>query len=211
MPEPITYDEIYELLRAEKNSADLEELKPSVIERIRAYLVAKRALLNQPSAGVFSGVRERAKILTEIENVRNAIKDLFEKRERKIINRALYTIRTDLKMKDTTNMLESEIELYNSLLEVFKKDREVVMSIIDEAEQPPQSPASEPVSEEPKKDSLDESEAAEEMLEFLEDVPELIGSDLKKRGPFSRGQIAAVPSDLASLLVTQKKAKVYKH
>jgi len=132
MTDAITYNDIYELLRSEKNSADLESIDAGYLARVKDYLAAKRKLLEAQKGGMFSGLKERAKILSEIENVRGALKDLFEKREYKVINRALYTLRTDLKMKDTTNMLPSEVELYNALLTILDKSKLAFLSLIDE-------------------------------------------------------------------------------
>ena len=132
MTDAITYDDIYELLRAEKNSADLEPLDAEYLSKVKDYLIAKRKLLESQKGGMFSGLKERAKIMSEIENVRGALGDLFEKRERKIINRALYTLRTDLKMKDTTHMLKSEAELYNALLKILEQSKLAFVALISE-------------------------------------------------------------------------------
>jgi len=195
----LTYEDIYELLRSEKNSTDLEPLSTKDLAKINQYLMAKRKLLEGQKGGMFSGLKERAKILSEIDNVRSALGDLFEKRERKIINRALYTLRTDLKLKDTTNMLANEVTLYNSLLGNLEKSKLAFDKLLEESTLPESSCG----------DAVVEKEevASSVKLEFLDAVPELVDSDLAKHGPFEIGNVASLPNELASILLSQGKAK----
>ena len=44
-------------------------------------------------------------------------------------------------------------------------------------------------------------------LVFLEEVPELVDATLKRHGPFNEGDTANVPSELATILLAQGKAK----
>ena len=200
--EALTYEDIYELLRSEKNSTDLEPLSTKDLAKINKYLIAKRKLLESQKGGMFSGLKERAKILSEIENVRCALRDLFEKRECKIINRALYTLRTDLKLKDSTNMLANEIELYNSLLGNLEKSKLAFDKLLEESTLP-DSIAADAVSKEETKDAV----ASSMKLEFLDTVPELVDAELAKHGPFEKGNVASLPNELASILISQGKAK----
>jgi len=274
MTDAITYDDIYELLRAEKNSADLEPLDAEYLSKVKDYLLAKRKLLESQKGGMFSGLKERAKIMSEIENVRGALKDLFEKRERKVINRSLYTIRTDLKMKDTTHMLRNERELYDALLQILEQSKLAFSTLISENDGDSDSSGADAVFSSLKKDEslldsvstlkiapkpafnptselrtqlepaitptpipapsvtasplsktkgfgasqkpkvFDTSEARPEVTEsngipltFLKAVPELVDAELQRHGPFNEGDIASLPSELASILVAQGKAK----
>lgn len=229
MTDAITYEDIYELLRAEKNSADLEKLDAKYLSNVKDYIAAKRKLLERQKGGMFSGLKERAKILTEIENVRVALKDLFERRERKVINRALYTLRTELKMKDTTNMLAHEAELYNILLANLEKSKLAFSSLVgeatdqyesicDDAVSPPKPQTQQPVEEYIQNNTPNteqdtnvrdykEKASTDINLEFLENVPELVDANLKKHGPFMAGEIESMPSELAQILIAQGKAK----
>jgi len=189
----LTYEDIYELLRGEKNASDLQPLSLEQLSKVRKYLLAKEKLLKKQGGGVFSSVKERAKILTEIDNAKSAMKDLFERRERKVINRALYTLRTDSRLKDTTNMLECEVVLYNSLLKDLDQARISFSELVDESKEPEEEKVPEVVS-----------------VKFLEAMPELIDTDLKKHGPFEAEQVASLPIELANVLIAQKKAESFK-
>jgi DNA replication factor GINS len=43
-------------------------------------------------------------------------------------------------------------------------------------------------------------------VEFLEDVEEFIGIDLKKFGPYNKGDMALIPKDNAELFIKAGKA-----
>ncbi len=197
-----TYDDIHEIFRNEKNSADLEELDEATIENIKSYFRAKKALLaKQEEEGTFSSNKQRKQIESEIENAKMVIKDLYEIREKKVMNRALYTVRAESKVKDTTNMLPQEEELYNFLLEELASKRKSFFESFsrvrpklekDEAE-------TETHEEEPQKISTIK-------LQFLESVPLLMDSKMTEYGPFEKDDEAELPEELASVLVKQSKA-----
>mgnify|MGYP001565906617 FL=1 len=58
------------------------------------------------------------------ENMRRLIKEVYEKRERKIINMALDKSRTKTFLIDTTALLEEEKEMFESFAVVFDKFRD---------------------------------------------------------------------------------------
>ncbi len=132
MVDAYSYEDLYELLRIERASADLEKLELKDLEKIAAYLKAKEELLKkQEISTTFFSTKGRVKIQLEIDNALQLLKDLFEKREGKVVNRAMFSIRADSKLKDTTNMLEHEEELYNALLELLQKNKESFFTIIE--------------------------------------------------------------------------------
>ena len=195
MVDAITYEDIHELLRNEKNNADLQSLDREILDNVKEYLKAKNLLLEQQPKDIFSDVKQRAKILTEIDNAKQVLNDLFEKRERKIINAALYTVRTNSKLKDTTNMLASEEELYKSFIKLLSEDRAKFIQLVDP------SPLIDKV------DQSTEKESKIKKVKLLANTPELIDSELKKYGPYKKGDEAELCCELAELLIKQAKAQ----
>jgi len=190
--ENFTYEDLYELLRAEKYSTDLQSLNSEQLGKIKQYLDAKRTILLKDKGSDFDRAK-RDKLRTELENARRAMKDLYEKREKKIINRAMFTARMAFKMRDTTNMLPSEQELYDRLVDVLKFGwasffKELNRAGVNSTEEPK-------LLKEPSK----------RLLKFNEAIPELMDSELKKYGPFEANQVASLPDELAELLIQQKK------
>jgi DNA replication initiation complex subunit (GINS family) len=227
--EAFTYEDIYELLRTEKFSTDLENLKPQDLARIQAYLKTKESLLNKHVEDVTSMLssQKKIKIQQEIGNAMRALKDLYEIRERKIINRAIYSVRTDSSFKDTTNLLETEIELYTQLLDVLKNQKEVFFKLLEKASEIEEKnleisetapTPGEPEYEAPESDTEDVGIKAENGDElrtdikfinvcFTEECPEVFGEDLEKYGPFKPGDECTLPEQLCSILENQKKVE----
>ena len=56
---------------------------------------------------------------------------MLERRERKLINRAVFNSRIDNSIRDTSNMLEIEEELYDQLIFVMKRFRKGFTATID--------------------------------------------------------------------------------
>lgn len=198
MVEAFTYEDIYELLRSEKFASDLEEIKPEDLARIKIYLQSKRELLKKQanSTDILSSQR-KIKIQQEIDNAVRVLKDLYEVRERKIINRALYSVRTGSQFKDTTNMLKNEIKLYENLLKVLKNQKQEFFKLIENSSDKEEETAK----------HKGQKEIRKIRVKFLEACPAVFGEDLEKYGPFKEGDEADIPEQLCSILEKQKKVE----
>jgi DNA replication initiation complex subunit (GINS family) len=219
MVEAFTYEDIYELLRSEKFATDLEEIKPLYLARIQAYIKAKNELLDkqEDSTSILSS-QKKIKIQQEISNALRALKDLYEIRERKIINRSLYSVRTESDFKDTTNMLENEIELYTQLLVVLRDQKESFFKLLEKVseieEKNIEISETKPTDETPtyeEGENLLKSSDGEEFnyieVKFTEQCPEVFGEDLEKYGPYFPGDEAKLPEQLCSILEKQSKVE----
>lgn len=193
-----SYEDIYEILRAEKYSADLQPISIEQLQKIRRYLANKEEFLVRQTESKFDDAVDKIKV--EVENAKRALKDLYDKRERKVISRALFSARGGFKFKDTTSMLLSEEKLYFMLLELFKKSGEEFFSFLN----------SEPVltADETKAVQLEPKPLKEDFkrLKLAEAIPELMDTKLNRYGPFVAGAEVELPFELAELLLKQNKA-----
>jgi DNA replication initiation complex subunit (GINS family) len=193
-----SYEDLYELLRAEKYSTDLQPISIDQLQKIRRYLANKEEFLVRQTESKFDDAVDKIKV--ELENAKRALKDLYDKRERKVISRSLFSARGGFKFKDTTSMLLSEEKLYFILLEMLKKSGDEFFSFLN----------SEPVL------STVEGTAAQaepkhlkenfKRLKLIEAIPELMDTQLNRYGPFNVGVEIELPSELAELLLKQNKA-----
>jgi DNA replication initiation complex subunit (GINS family) len=122
----ITYETLYEILRREKSKDELQPLDETFYADVLSYLEEKNKML-QEAAGKFDmfSVDERDNTQIQLNNVRKILKELYERREKKIIDIALNKSRTNSSIIDTTNLLESENAAYTELvrlLDGFRKD-----------------------------------------------------------------------------------------
>lgn len=202
--ELFTYDDLYELLRTELSSKDLKPLKLEDLKKIKQYLDSKENLLCSSETSKFS--KERHRIFEEIGNAKQVLNKLYQKRVKKIINRAIFTVRSESGAKDTSNMLKSEILLYNSLIKELKENEKLFFSEID------QMNLDLPEKKESKElKSIEKQEETKEnclkTIKILEEISELQGTDLKRYGPYKKGDIAELPRLLADIIIKQEKGQ----
>ena len=109
MSDAFNYEDIYELFRNEQYSSDLQTLTINDLKKIKKYFEEKNSeTKNQDQSLNLFSTHNRAKIQVELSNATRIIKDLLERRERKVISRAVFNSRSDDSMRDTSNMLTVE-------------------------------------------------------------------------------------------------------
>ena len=101
------YTELFDSAQKEKNNPNLLPLEKDF------YNLMHEAALE----------KEKNNQSRIAENMRRLIKEIYEKRERKIINMALDKSRTKTFLIDTTALLEEEKEMFESFAVVFDKFR----------------------------------------------------------------------------------------
>ena len=227
-----TYDNIYNLLHAEKYGSELQDVSSENLDSIKTYLTNKKRLLEsqEESTQVFSS-QKRATIQIEIDNALRALKDLYEYREKKIINRAVFSVRGGTVVKDTTNMLPQEVDFYNLLIQIIPQNRDAFFKMLEPdgavpvpvavEETKPETEAAdsrdsttqtEPAPTEQPVQTVESSteETTMTKVKFLEAVEEFTGEDLKSYGPYSQSDEAKIPEGIANLLIGQNKVESLK-
>ena len=176
MPEEaISFEIIRKIQRAEQRNPKLTELPGNFYENIIEYLERKKNIAEKK--------RDR-KITLEIRNTERLIEDIFNRRERKILNQALISVRTGIPPE---NLTDKEKIFFDQVMNLLKQRREEVLNRL-----------------------FKKTKKEVELLLFKEDVPEFIGIDLKKYGPFKKGDIAKLPEKNAKLLIKAEKAETLK-
>ncbi len=214
-----SYEDLYELLRAEKLSTDLQPLRKEDLKKIADYLKMKEnLLLSQEESVSLLSAQKRAKIQIELDNARRTLKDLYEKRERKVINRGVVSVRSGLGMRDTTNMLKHEQELYETIISLLSASSTSFFDNMLAISQEDRDPMKElhklrEMAGREIDDLTKPRDATIEFVEklkvmFLEEAQEFYGEDLKSYGPYARNEVAEIPVKIANLLISQKKARL---
>ena len=90
----ITYDTLYEILRREKFKKELQKLDDNFFDNTLNYLNDKSKIYESQKEkdSIFSS--EFKKTEKTLENTKKILKELYEKRESKIIMLALFSSRT---------------------------------------------------------------------------------------------------------------------
>ena len=110
----ITYETLFEILRREKFKEEIQKLPDNFIENTIKYLQEKQEILTsqQQKQSIFSS--ESTKTQKQLENTKKLLKELYEKRESKIIQLALIASRIK-EEQDLSNILPSEKILFFSI------------------------------------------------------------------------------------------------
>ncbi|MDP4012606.1 MAG: hypothetical protein Q8R00_03305 [Candidatus Nanoarchaeia archaeon] len=200
----ITYDALYELLRKEKYNQELQKIEKGFYESVITYLKDKQSLLDsqRSKSTIFTVEVEKAQI--QLNNVRKILKDLYEKREGKIIQLALFTSRLQEK-QDLSLMLPEEQSLYKYLVETFNACRTGILYRLMAGALP------EVVFDKPKGIKTEKKSSEEtRLVRFVHAVPQFLGDDMNKYGPFEEEDVARLPQKVAQLLVGKSRAEEIK-
>lgn len=163
MPEEtITFELIRKIQREEQRVSKLTKLPENFYENVSSYLQQKRKI-----------AKERMDVL-EVKNVERLIEDVFNRRERKILNMALITVRTRIPPE---NLTEEEKIFFDQLVNLIKTRRENTL------------------------DKIFREEDRLKTVVFKEDATEFIGSDLKTYGPFKKDDTAKIPKENARAFI----------
>jgi len=213
----ITYETLYELRGREKNREDIQELSSTFFDDLKDYLNSKKQMLiGDDSRNLTPEQLKKAQV--QLDNIKKILKELYEKRERKIINLALTRSRTGSDILETERLLGVESELYQELWKTFDRYRKNVLLKIIEGELPEVvgpckrdesvSAEQEVLSEKesPTEESMDSSKDTL-MVRFLKPVPKFVGKELETYGPFDTDDIVTLPIKIVQVLIKKERAE----
>src|SRR3990167_5734069 len=122
----ITYETLFELLKREKERTDLQKLEPTFFSDTINYIKDKKKILEAKSDSVFAADEGR-KTERQLENIYKIIKELYERREKKIISMALDKSRTRINIIDTSSMLKEEKVIFESISSLLDTYRDAIL------------------------------------------------------------------------------------
>ena len=191
----ITYETLYEILRRERTRHELQEIEPDFFKNTIKYLKEKTAILEsqKQKSSLFQEEVKKTKI--QIENIKKILKEIYERREIKIVNLALSSSRTNT--NNPSNLLPEELIVYNNIKTCLNQSRESILDKLIKGELPQL--------QEPKPIKTPENEL--KLIRFISYVPKFVGTDNCIYGPFEPEMIANLPSKIAELLIKKERAE----
>ena len=218
----ITYEAVFDILRRERSSDALQKLDERFYSNILEYIKIK---LEADDKELLS-------------NVRKMLKEIYEKREKKILSIAIDKCRLGMESANASNLLKEERWLYEKAVELLISGRASILENLFSGKPPEMaknvqsngSPLSEskvkieksgfssadelnPAVKDKAEDVNDESEEKQKlskMVRFLYAVPKFVGKELEVYGPFEAEEIASIPAEIANLLVAKGRAEEIK-
>ena len=190
--EIITYEILYDILRREKTRQELQKLDENLFKDINNYIKEKKSILDdlKTKSSIFAQ-KEINKTEKELENIKRIVKEIYDKRESKILQLALSSSITS-KIEYDTNLLPEEKLIFNDLSKFLKESRrELLNNLLDD--------------EKPK--GIKSEQESIKTVRILQAIPKFIGDDLNEYGPFNEEYIASLPIKVAELLIKKNRAE----
>ena len=178
----LTYNDIYESLRKEKYSEQLQFLDKHFIKEVADYLKEKREI-SEKKDDMFSETLIKTK--KQLENAISIFKELMLRRKKKLLNLAFIARETGISKRDFENMMDFEKEMFDRIIKSMEdSDKKINGYLTGSAEK-----------------------TENKMIMFKENVAEFMGLAGEMLGPFDNGEIANLPEKISSILVESGRAE----
>ncbi|MAG47002.1 hypothetical protein CL617_00210 [archaeon] len=190
MQEEFSIDYVYEALRNERLNSNLQEIDQDFFTNVSKFIKEQEEVIRDTQ-----DISESSRLEKHLESIKRVIKDLYERREFKIIQLAISNLKTSSE-NNLTLLLQEEREFYNATVENFNYFRTSILENINKGMLPELKPKEIKSNTKPLK-----------TIRFLEKLPGFIGTDLNVYGPFEKEYISNLPLDIADYLIKNKKAE----
>jgi len=171
--EVISFEYLRKILNEEKNSSNLTKIPENFYELVSEYIRTKMKV-----------VRDKKEEM-EVRNMKRIVENIFNIRERKILNAAAIYVRIGVKPVNLTK--EEELTFFR-ICEVLKERREIIERI---------------------NKIIEGEREKEKMIVFKQDFPSFVGSDGLIYGPFKKGDIAKLPEEDMKDLIEKNVAEEF--
>jgi DNA replication initiation complex subunit (GINS family) len=205
----ITYETLYEILRREKARPDLQKLDETFFKDVLNYISEKKSILDsQLKKDSIFGTSEIEKTKKQIENINKILKELYEKREYKILQSALIGSRAGADFNNMSLMLPEEKALYEELYSTLLFGRNSILTNLINGKLPERMEKSSELK--PKDINMASKGEDNKLIRMISPLPKFMGPNLEIYGPFDQENTVNLPSDIANLLIKNKKAEEIK-
>ncbi len=181
----INYNELYDSLRKERYSEQLQPIPKNFIKDIAAYLKDKKEIANKKDDDFSDTILKTKK---QFENSVAIFKEFMLRRKKKILELAFVAAETGISKRDFENMLAVEKEAFEEIMKALEKSDKKISDMLkgtDESDERPKN----------------------KMIVFIEDTDEFLDLEGNKLGPFKKGDIANISEEIANILIIDKKAE----
>ena len=173
------YNDLYKAWKSEKTTQETQPLPNDFYQRTETYLSG----LEQENASIDEHTAKGRLTLKEAEVANRLLRELKETRVRKLL--ALARNREAINDANLTDEERKLVKDFDKSLQAFDQALRVETK----------TPASE--------------ETAEmSVVRFLEDIPEIVGTDLRIYGPYKKEDVGSLPNQNAKALVKQGAARI---
>ena len=179
----VTYNDLYEALRKERYSDDLQPISKNFLQECSEYFSEKKKFSDKED-DMFSDVSLKSK--KKLENAMSLFKELLLRRRKKILNLSFVASETGISKKDFENLLEFEKNLFEDIVKSLEKaDSNLSDSMTG-----------------------GKIESRYKLVKFNNHVDEFLDLEGESVGPFDKGEVANLDKEIVEILVADKKVDV---
>ena len=180
----LTFSVIYEAMRKEKYSENLQMLPEKFLVDASEYFREKKEFLKKED-DLFSDMAIKNK--KKLDNAISSFRDLLRIRKKKILNLAFISSQVGISKKDFENLLSFEKDLFGELVKSLEKAEENQAADMLGAEK---------------------DERLHRVVKFLDDVPEFLDFNGDDVGPFTKGEVANLGKEIVDILEKDKRIEI---
>ena len=181
----ITYNELYDALRKERYSEQLQPIPKRFIKEVADYLKDKKEIANKENDDFSDTILKTKK---QYENSIAIFKELMLRRKKKILELAFVAAETGISKRDFENMLAVEKECFDNIMKTLERGDKQVSEILKGADKVA-------------------DKAKNKMIVFIEEADEFLDLEGNKLGPFKKGDVANLSEEISNILIVDKKAE----
>ena len=181
----ITYNDLYEILRKEKYSEEIQKVPKKFLQEVSEYFNDKKNFSSkdeQPNMFSDMAVKNQKKLNNALSN----FKEILRLRKKKILNLAFVASEVGISKKDFENLLAHEKDLFEEVAKSLEKSEKS----LDEAMHGKQE------------------DEKHKLVRFLENTPEFLNYEGEEVGPFEKGEVANIEKDIVDILEKDKKVEI---
>lgn len=172
------YDELYEAWKKEKESVEIQKLSRNFYARLADYVKKIRE-----ESRMLDEKTTKAKLMKrELKNVKIMVEELVRLRYEKALKKAVAGESVPREV-----LAEGEEKLHGQIFPLAESYQAFLKDVL-------QGRLSRPEKEEKPKRML---------VRFVQEIPAIVGSDMKTYGPFKPEDIATLPTENARILIKQ--------
>lgn len=179
----LNYNELYELLRKEKYSEQLQLLPKDFSKQVAHFLAEQREEGNRTGSSFMDSTDKSKK---QFENSVAIFKELMRIRKKKLLNLVFVATETGLMKRDSENMLDFERDLFEQFIKSFEANDKLVSDVLSGTHAR-------------EKDNL-------RLVMFSQDVGSFVDMGGNNIGPFTKGELSNLDVEVANILVSGGKA-----
>ena len=180
----LNYNDIYEILRKEKYSENLQLIDKNFLSDFVEYLKELRGRASGETELFADNLSQSKK---QLENSIAIFKSLILRRKKKLLNLVFVAAETGIMKRDYENMLDFEKKVFDNFVKAFEEgDKELTLILNGR--------------------NKETDEKGMKMIIFNENIEEFVDMDGKVIGPFGKGELVNLDSKVCEVLVSGGKA-----